>query len=217
MFFIKLIKSRGRLARYIKFLIMVCECNGGPIPQNQDRVQLELLLNNACLLYQTKMKNGIPVIFYNIKWISVNMFFKVAKSSDVEYLEQCLLLFSALAIGRNTKAINIITSKFINTEQILQLLRDDNIEYRVKYIYARLAIHLLIDIDPHILRRASINIYPLSTIGRRSSTRKSPHSSTTNLIKLVESKLIKEMPTNHYTTLPAISNYTSAVIFQLTF
>ena len=70
---------------------------------------------------------------------------------ELEFFEKQLLLFSRLCAGRNTYAINTLTSRksFVDWDEAILCVNNTELLPRLRTAYCRFLLHAYVDIDPN--------------------------------------------------------------------
>ena len=207
--FINLIRQNGRQGRFVKFLNVLCQCNGKAVRTNQWRVCNMLVKEAPELLIRLRLRpatannkaavmvSGDPHYFPAFgeelspgrSELEINEWLNITEASTAEYFELCIELLARLVRQRNLKNTPHV-QKLLPYDVVLAIitspeLHADHLEVSAQFV--GIARDLYVDNEPHELMtrvktvRIWDNVLPAAESGKLSSRLTTVHGARTSI------------------------------------
>ncbi|RHY34363.1 hypothetical protein DYB32_001003 [Aphanomyces invadans] len=162
--FLNLIKTQGKSARYVQFLVVLCTADGHAIPKIQEKI-CELLFNplhgfTDAVLLETRPLSGssgfeicIPSTANDgVEWMPLAEFYEEYyelehHSTLAPYFYGLLQLYGALCMDRNYMCINSLKEKFPRG-CLVAAIQDSKLSRSIRAVLLNLLLVLHVDCEP---------------------------------------------------------------------
>jgi hypothetical protein len=110
-FFILFLQEKGRDPSFIKFLSVLCSCQGVALPKNQNFILQKLVEERPDLLIPLMMDDEKVFVQSSDgdKWVPLGKYVGSVDHSRLQYFALSIELFSNLCMGGNSRAISVIS------------------------------------------------------------------------------------------------------------
>lgn len=110
-FFILFLQEKGRDPSFIKFLSVLCSCQGVALPKNQNFILQKLVEERPDLLRPMMMDDQQVFVQSSEgeKWMPLDKYVSSVDQMKLQYFVLSIELFSNLCLGGNSRAVNVIS------------------------------------------------------------------------------------------------------------
>lgn len=147
-FFILFLQEKGSVPSFIKFLSVLCSCQGVALPKNQNFILQKLVEDRSHLLVSLKLVDDkIKVLNDSREWINLEEYINVADDDKLQYFTLTIELFSNLCLGSNSRAIAVL-SKLLSYNLVLTAIKCNPLPPHLRASFCYLMLNLYVRNKP---------------------------------------------------------------------
>ena len=148
-FFVKLLKELGMDSNFVRFLSILCECDGVANARNQLLVCEKLVVENPNLLIGIKKVNETILVKppEHKEWMNIEQFVAISNPNLLNYFVDTIKLLSDLCKGRNVDTCSAI-STVMTYDLVFLCVSNSNLPPELRTAFTELLLHLYIDVEP---------------------------------------------------------------------